>query len=152
LGSSVLAMALAACASNGPDMTDPGDDGSGVLGDGGLVPPPAHGFQVSTPEAMIPAHTEITYCFYFLTPNTKPMVIKRWSSMMTNGSHHLTMYTTTTPAKPAGTFDTDDCGGFNVGSGGFGSIPSWTYATQTPSAEVVLPTDDGTGKPLGQEI
>jgi hypothetical protein len=75
------------------------------------------------------------------------MVIKKWSSVMTPGSHHMIMYSTATDAKPVGTLTTDDCGGF-----GTQDLPSWTYAAQTPTNEIALPSDDGTGKPLGQEI
>ena len=66
----------AAC---GVEHSPPGgdDDGSGL-------PPPARGFQVTTPEVTIMPHQEITYCYYFHTPNTENMVIKKWSSSMTS--------------------------------------------------------------------
>ena len=128
-----------ACGSNGS-----GDPGGAP--DSGVAPP-ARGFQVASPEVTIMPGQEITYCYYFPTPNTEPMVIKKWSSVMTPGSHHMIMYATTGDDMPPGTITTDACGGF-----GTKNIPSWTYAAQTPTNEIALPTDDGNGMPLGQEI
>lgn len=126
-----------------------GSDGSPAGGapDAAGVEPPARGFQVTSPEVTIMPGQEITYCYYFHTPNTETMVIKKWSSVMTPGSHHMIMYSTASDAMPPGTLSTDACGGF-----GTKDVPSWTYAAQTPTNEIVLPTDDGTGMPLGQEI
>ncbi len=120
--------------------------GDGSAPDGG-VDPPARGFQVVSPDVTIMPGQEITYCYYFHTPNTETMVIKKWSSVMTPGSHHMIMYATASDDMPPGTISSNECGGF-----GTGNVPSWTYAAQTPTSEVALPTDDGTGKPLGQEI
>jgi hypothetical protein len=131
--------AAAACGSDGA--------ASGGNPDAAGVDPPARGFQVTSPEVTIMPGQEITYCYYFHTTNTETMVIKKWSSVMTPGSHHMIMYTTASDDMPAGTISTDSCGGF-----GAANVPSWTYAAQTPTNEVALPTDDGTGLPLGQEI
>jgi len=90
---------------------------------------------------------EITYCYYFRTPNTEDQVIAKWSSVMTPGSHHMIMYTTTTDTMPPGTLSSSSCGGFSAGN-----IPSWTYSAQTPTNEAALPADDGNGLPLGQDI
>jgi hypothetical protein len=57
------------------------------------------------------------------------------------------MYTTSSDVMPPGTVSATNCGGF-----GTSNIPSWTYAAQTETAEIVLPTDDGSGKPLAQKI
>ncbi len=66
---------------------------------------------------------------------------------MTPGSHQMIMYTTATDSMPPGTLTTSSCGGFSASN-----APIWTYATQTPTDEFALPTDEGTGLPLGQEI
>ena len=126
-----------------------GTDGSAAGGppDGNGVDPPVRGFQVASPDVTIMPGQEITYCYYFHTPNTETMVIKKWSSVMTPGSHHMIMYSTASDAMPPGTLSTDACGGFAAKD-----APSWTYAAQTPTNEIALPTDDGTGKPLGQQI
>ena len=68
---------------------------------------------------------------------------------MTPGSHHMIMFTTASDVQPVGTVSSAQCG---VGGSNAQNIPAWQYAAQTPTAELVLPTDDGAGKPLGQEI
>jgi hypothetical protein len=144
----ILALVLAACGKDGgggdnggggPDAANPPTDGD--------IPPPARGFQVVSPDVTIMPGQEITYCYYFRTPNTEEMAIKKWSSVMTPGSHHMIMYTTASDTMPPGTISSTACGNFSVGN-----IPSWTYSAQTPTNETALPTDDGTGKPLGQKI
>ncbi len=135
--------AIAACGGSGsaPDGGDPTPDSM-------VVDPPARGFQLISPEVTIPAGVEITYCYYFRTPNTEPLAIKKWTSVMTPGSHHLIMFTTgTTDKMPPGTVSASNCG-FGAGA----TPPSWVYSAQTPTAELQLPVDDGAGKPLGIDI
>ncbi len=138
----VLLTSLTACGGGGGD-----DDPTPDAGDN-LPPPPDRGFRIISPDIAIEPGQEITYCYYFRTPNTEPMAVKHWKSEMTPGSHHMIMYTTNNDSKPVGTVSSDECG--------FGTdpsnVPKWTYSAQTPSAELVLPSDDGTGKPLAQEI
>lgn len=140
-----LALPLAAC--HGGDTGTPGDDTT--TPDASVIDPPARGFQVVSPEITIPAGKEITYCYYFKTPNTENLVIKRWVSKMSPGSHHMIMFTTPTEVKPAGTISDAECG---VAGASAQNIPSWIFAAQTVDSELALPTNDGTGKPLGQEI
>jgi len=123
-----------------------GDD---TPGDDGGITPPARGFQIVSPELDIMPLQEITYCYYFRTPNTEPMAIKKWESVMTPGSHHLIMFTTgTTDKMPPGTVSAANCG---FGGGGT-NVPNWTYSAQTPMSSMSLPADDGTGKPLAMDI
>lgn len=148
----VLVTALAACGSDG---TGGGGGGGGgdddVQPDASVVdpPPPTRGFQIISPEITINAGQEITYCYYFHTPNTEQMVIKKWSSTMTPGSHHMIMFTTTSDVLAPGTISATQCG---IGGASAQNLPAWIYAAQTPTASLELPQDDGTGKPLGQEI
>ena len=136
---------LIACSGSG-SSTD------GMMGDdapepdaGGDIDPPARGFQLVSPDVTINPGQEVTYCYYFRTPNTEPMAIKKWSSVMTPGSHHLIMFTTGTQDKmPPGTVSAANCG--------FGLNASWTYSAQTPTSKIELPSDDGTGKPLAIDI
>jgi hypothetical protein len=141
---SALLITFAACGGSGGGGGD--DDVSPDANE--TTPPPDRGFRIVSPDIDIPPSTEITYCYYFRTPNTEPLAIKRWTSNMTPGSHHMIMYVTSTDVQPPGTVSDVDCG---IG-GAASSQPVWTYATQTPTAEVALPTDDGTGKPLAQDI
>ena len=116
--------------------------------DGGITPP-VRGFQIKSPPQMIMPQQEITYCYYFRTPNTEAMAIKKWESVMTPGSHHLIMFTTgNTDKMPPGTVSAANCG-FGAGVSG---IPQWTYSAQTPMASMQLPVDDGAGKPLAVDI
>lgn len=114
--------------------------------------PPGRGFQIVTPEIIVPAGQEITFCYYFRTPNTESMGIKRWASEMTPGTHHMIMYATTNQQgqpvdkMPPGTVAAASCGFIP------GGTPSWLYAAQTPIAALQLPPDDGAGKPLAMEI
>jgi len=141
----VLVTALAAC---GGDSGGGGGDDT-TAPDAAVIAPPARGFQVISPDITIMAGQEITYCYYFKTPNTENMVIKKWVSDMTPGSHHMIMFSTTTEQQPAGTITASGCG---VGGASAANIPAWIFASQTAHAELALPTDDGAGKPLGQEI
>ena len=135
---------LIACGSSGSGMPG-GDDAPEPDANPDNPPPPARGFQLVSPDVTIPAETEVTYCWYFRTPNTEPMAISKWSSVMTPGSHHLIMFTTGTSDKmPPGTISTANCG--------FGLNASWTYSAQTPTATIQLPADDGAGKPLAIDI
>jgi hypothetical protein len=144
-----LVFVLAACGGGG--TTPPGGDDVQPP-DGSDLPPGARGFTITSIDVSIAPGQEITRCFFFRTPNTELFAMKRWSSEMTAGSHHMIMFLTgDTDVGTPGTVSDQDCGGVgNVGPSG--GAPSWTYAAQTPTAELALPADDGTGKPLAQEI
>lgn len=137
---------LMAC---GTDSSRAGADAGSGSGSDGDIDPPARGFQIQSADIDIQPGQEITYCYYFRTPNTEPMAINKWKSVMTPGSHHMIMFTTgDTDVQPVGTVSAQNCG--------FGGVttnrPVWTYAAQTVESEVVLPSDDGEGKPLAQVI
>lgn len=146
LGFGLLGLALPLVAACHGDTGTTGDDTTSP--DAAVVDPPKRGFQVVSPEITIPAGKEITYCYYFKTPNTEDLVIKRWVSKMSPGSHHMIMFTTATETKPAGTISDTACGVTGSGT----NFPAWIFAAQTEDSELALPTDDGAGKPLGQEI
>jgi hypothetical protein len=111
--------------------------------------PPARGFQIVSPELTINAGQEVTYCYYFKTPNTESFTIDHWVSHMTDGSHHMILFFTPQLAQPEGTVSADNC---SVFSGGTTNIASWVYSAQTANAELVLPADDGAGKPVGMDV
>jgi hypothetical protein len=144
-----IAIGLIACNSSGGGGGGGGDDTQEP--DAGVIdpPPPARGFQIKTPEITIMPGQEITYCYYLKTPNTEDMVVKKWSSVMTTGSHHMILFTTGTLGMPEGTVSASQCG---VGGASAQNVPAWIYAAAQEVAELALPTDDGTGKPLGQVI
>jgi hypothetical protein len=136
----VLAATLGACGSDGSG----GDDDTTMTPDSPTAT--THDLLIESPDIAIDPGQEITYCWYFRTPNTKMLAIKHWQSTMTPGSHHMILFTSTTDLKPPGTVSAVDCG---VGGSNF---PVWTYSAQTPEADLALPADDGTGKPVAMEL
>lgn len=145
----VTILAAAAC---GTDPMSGGDDdgmGSGSgSGSGSDLEQPARGLQLKSPEITIPAGKEQTWCWYFKTPNTDLLSIKRWVSKMTPGSHHMIVYFTSSLQQPEGTVSQENCG---VGGGSL-NVPSWIFAAQTIDSDMALPTDDGNGQPLGMDV
>lgn len=137
-------MLAAACGTDpvgGDDQGGGGGGGSGS-GSGGDLEPPARGFQLKSPDITINPNEEVTYCWYFKTPNTEAFSIKRWQSKMSPGSHHMILYFTNSLSKPEGTVTSSGCGG----------AAAWIYAAQNSEQDLALPTDDGTGKPLGMDV
>ena len=141
----VLAATLAACGKSPSTMT--GDDDTMTPDAPGSTDPngtPA--FEVLTAPINLAPGDQETDCYYFHTSNTTPVFINKWVSEMTVGSHHGILFLNPggNGGKADGTID-QDCS-----IGGQGTV--WTYATQTPTAELDLPSDDGTGKPLAQLV
>jgi hypothetical protein len=142
-------LTLAACGKDpamggGDDTMNPDGNSGSNLGT------PA--FELTSPDILLPAGQEFTKCFYFHTPNTATVAINKWVSDMTPGSHHMIMFLTPNVSNPPadGTID-ENCGGVGGGGGGT-NIPQWTYASATEHYEVDMPSDDGAGKPLAQNI
>lgn len=147
----VLVLAASACGTDpaiGGDDTG-GDDGngSGSNVDPGDPAPPARGFQLKSPEITINPGQEITYCWYFKVPTTEAYTIKKWSSHMTDGSHHMIMFFTNSLSQPEGTVSSSNCGLTNGAS-----VATWIYAAQNVDASLALPSDDGAGKPIGMDV
>src|ERR1044071_1120866 len=142
---SVLLTPLLACSAAAP----PGDplvpDGP-TTNDGGS-PPPTRGFQLTSPTVDINPGAEVTYCYYFKTPNTSELEIQRWASHMTPGVHDMILYLTPNDQQPPGTMSPADCGIVKRAGG-----PIWTYAAHSADAETVLPDNDGSGNPIGQPV
>jgi hypothetical protein len=152
LGSVALLAALAACTANSATGDD---DGMGSGSDPGMgsgsdmdPAPPARGFQMKSPDITIKAGQEITYCWYFKTPNTEAYTIKRWVSHMSSGSHHMIVFFTNSLSQPEGTVSSSSCG-FGGGTNGLGA---WVYAAQNEDADMMLPSDDGNGQPIGMDV
>lgn len=107
-------------------------------------------FTITSTDITLPAGAEITKCFYFHTPNTTALAVNKWTSHMTPGSHHMIMFLGSATQPADGTID-DNCG---IGGGAVSAsnIPVWVYSSQMPDQTETLPTDDGGGKPLAQNI
>jgi hypothetical protein len=137
----MTSLVLAACNGGGGGG---GDDDVDV--DAGNNPP-AEGFRIQTPPITIQAGQEITYCYYTTIDIDRTMGVKRWSSVMTPGSHHLIVFFQD-HGKPDGTVDTD-C---NIaGGGGVTNLPVWTYSAQNATAEAVMPAGIGMSVSQGQK-
>lgn len=144
----VLVATLAGCGGSSGNIGDP--DASGPTADGGLEPP-ARGFQIVSPTVDIDPGADITYCYYFRTPNTSDLAIKKWASHMTPGGHHMIVYLTPGKLQDTGTLVTlenKNCGLANIGMVG----PVWTYSAQIPDYQTSLPADDGNGVPVAQVV
>ncbi len=114
----------------------------------GTIAPPPRGFQIVTPEIEIVPNQKIAFCYYFRTPNIGTVPIKRWVSDAGPGIHHAIVYLTQGDKQPPGTLSAANCGFAGSGT----AFPQWVYAADTPSAELLLPPDDGNGKPLAIEV
>jgi hypothetical protein len=126
-----------------------GCGGGGSGDDDGTAPDataaPGEGFQIITPDIVIPAGGEETYCYYTTVHLDQATGIKRWSSVMSPGSHHLIVFFTNDAQAADGTL-TPNCG-FAGGSGL--NFPIWTYSAQTPEQEMLMP--DGIGMQVAQD-
>jgi hypothetical protein len=128
--------------------------GGGGGGGGGGPDAPGPGgtpaFEILTKDVTLQPGEQITYCYYTHTSNTTTAIVNKWVSDMTPGSHHAIVFTGGANQMPDGTIDSSgNCG---PGAGNGTNQPVWTYSSQVPHQEADLPSDDGTGKPLGQNI
>ncbi|MEO5625490.1 MAG: hypothetical protein ABIQ70_05740, partial [Dokdonella sp.] len=104
------------------------------------------GFQVLTPDIVVAPGEEATYCYYFHTPNTGTMGIRRWASTMSAGTHHMILYATfdsngnPIDVQPPGTLTQSPC---SISSGS--NFASWIYAAHNPNEDLVVPSDEGSG-------
>ena len=106
-----------------------------------LQPPPAgQGFQLRSPDIVIPKGEEHTYCWYTTVPLTTATGVKKWESHMTPGSHHLIVFMTDTAQQPDGTL-VDGCS--LLGGGGAGNLPVWSYSAQTADQSAPMPPNVG---------
>jgi hypothetical protein len=123
-----------------------------MTGDDTMGPDAAMGgdtaaFTIQSTDTVIMPGQEVTYCYYFHTPNTAALAVNKWVADMTPGSHHMIFFTGGAD-HPDGIDMTNSCGlGTSVQN-----VSQWVFASQTPHTEEDLPTDDGAGKPLAQLI
>lgn len=109
--------------------------------EGGELPAPEHGFQITTPLLELRPGTEVTYCYYFRMPNPSTVGVKQWQSLMTPGSHHMILYFTSSELAPEGTLTDKGCGG---------GLGVWAYAAQTPEQTFAMPPQVGMTVEAGQ--
>jgi hypothetical protein len=119
---------------------------------GGTLPPPAQGFQVTSPPIDIDPGQDVTYCYYFRTPNLATLAVKRWASAMGPAGRGMVFFTTTennqaAERRPAGSVSIAECQFFSGTT-----QPTWRYAGYGASDELVFPADDGNGHPVAMEV
>ena len=134
----IVVAASGGCSSDSMPGGSPDPDAGGGGGGADARPQPAHGFRLETPEIVLAPGDEKTFCYYTSLANEAQVGIKRWSSTMTEGSHHLIVYFTQSPGEADGTL-TEDCG---IGAS-LSNVPIWAYASSQPEADFPMP--DGVG-------
>jgi hypothetical protein len=108
-------------------------------------------FAVETPEITIAPAQDILYCYYFRSANNVTAAIRRWASQMPEGIESLMVVATPTERMPAGTVSASSCLP-NTGSSPSSPFGRILYVAHDAAEELVLPSDDGTGKPLADVI
>lgn len=142
-----LSVSIVPACGTGDDVGDDDDDviGADASPVGGDLPVPEHGFQLTTPDIVLAAGEEATWCYYTTIPTDSEVGVSRWESVMTPGSHHMIMYFTGTATRPDGTLE-QDC---NIGGGGGLDLPVWAYASQSIENTQAMPP--GVGMQVGQQ-
>jgi len=136
---STMTVALIACGGGGGGGDDTADDDGNGSPDAGDPPPPTTGFQLRSPDIHLESGEEQTYCWYTTVDVDQQVAVKKWSSTMTQGSHHLIVYFTGDQQAADDTL-TADCGGFG---GTSLNPPVWTYSAQNTVAENAMPVGVG---------
>src|SRR5262249_49653290 len=119
---------------------------------GGTLPPPAQGFQVTSPPIDIDPGQDVTYCYYFRTPNLATLAVKRWASAMGPAGRGVVFFTTpennqAAQRRPARSVSIAGCQFFSGTT-----QPTWRYAGYGASDELAFPADDGNGHPVAMEV
>ncbi len=99
-------------------------------------------FQLVTPEITVPGLAAVGWCYYFRTPNVFTAAVRRLSSEMGSAVQHMFVYLTETDRMPPGTLSAAGCSNASALSSGDRLTP--LYAAYTATAELSLPSDDGT--------
>ena len=118
----------------------------------GTLPPPAEGFQITSPPIDVQPGQDVTWCYYFRTPNLARLAVKRFASALGPAGRGVVFFTTAVNGReaerrPAGEVSIADCELFT----GI-TRPTWRYAGYGASHELPFPTDDGHGHPMAMEI
>ncbi|MEO8275765.1 MAG: hypothetical protein ABI639_06065 [Thermoanaerobaculia bacterium] len=118
--------------------------------------PGPNDFQVASPEVSINPGQEITYCYYFRTPNEATRGIHRFVLELGSVVHDAAVFATynsiqvPTDRQTPGTMSAVDCGFEDTAA--TGTVANWVFGAHHSGDELVIPADDGTGTPLAMEI
>ncbi len=128
-------------------------DGTSATWQVGPPPPPpvVRSFTLETPDIVVAPQTETAFCYFFHTPNTETVALRRLASTLLPGVHDVLLFTIAEDVQPPGTLIESPCG-FGTGAGAVTGHPALLYAANEPAAEVVMPSDDGNGQPVGLDL
>jgi hypothetical protein len=119
---------------------------------GGTLPPPAQGFQIQTPSIEVAPGQDVTWCYYFRTPNNAKLAVTRLASTMGPAGKGVVFFTTAENGMPAERRPAGDISivGCEMYSGT--TRPTWRYAGYGASDALEFPIDDGAGHPVAMEL
>lgn len=121
---------------------------------GGTVPPPENGLSITSPPIQIDPGQNVTYCYYFRTPNDVTLPVKRFVSDVGPAVRSAVLFTTAKSTGeaydrvPPGTVTAANCDVFADGH----DVPRWLFQGDATTTELALPPDDGAGRPVAMEI
>ncbi len=110
-------------------------------------------FQIQTPNIELAPGEDSVQCYFFQSPNTANMAIRRWQLNKGEGILKVTLFasynTSWQPVaiSPSGTLSASNCA-FASGAG----FKAWLFDTRQASDDLEFPSDDGTGMPLAFEL
>lgn len=123
-------------------------------GGGGAEPLPS--FDVTTPAVPLQGGQEIAYCYYFRVPAAADLFIKQWKAKsLAPGVKRVVLTLTSSDVKPPGTMSAQNCmfRGDTITSGvPVPTATSWAFTANRSGDQLNFPSDDGTGKPVGQLV
>lgn len=113
-------------------------------------------FLVQTPTATIAPGEEVSYCYYFRTPNAATIGVKKLESVLGSAATAMFVYATYANAggapaerEPPGTFTTSNCG---FESSQNNTFARRIYQTQRLTNTLQMPASDGAGVPVAIEL
>ncbi len=96
--SSMLAVAAAGCSKGSPTDPSPSQAAPSSAPVGAMrelvLPKPAHGVQIGTPDFAVPAGSERQWCYYFKLPSDVDLDVIRFEVRYLAGSHHMNLFQT----------------------------------------------------------
>lgn len=107
------------------------------------------GFHVETPELTIAPGDSRVVCYHVRVPTTTMTAVRRWKATLQPGMRVLVVHAfydgigNPIELQPPGTLTQGDCAT---------AVPYWLFFARPPSTQLVMPADDGTGRPFGMEL
>jgi hypothetical protein len=109
-------------------------------------PPPGRWLDIVAPPFTIPAGAADAYCFTTHLPNTDTLAIRRWRSRMSGGIRDIAIFLGPSAEAQAPELRRAPCDRLVAPR----ASEALVYISHAPTAELVLPPNDGTGRPVAQ--